>query len=121
MSINRQKFLNCRIRILADEFVNKNQFLEKDEWATIINIDHNTKQFLLRLDESIVIQGKLYKYAIAGTRLENQYLEMLFENVYLGCSVTLVPDSQFDIEKPFDLSWWRGGASAITSITLKDK
>jgi len=93
-------------------------FIERDLSATITNISQDERCLLLKMDVPLASKGIVYPYAITATRLEGDSYEMLIRDGMIGCSITWVSEDRMDISNPFDLSWWRGGASAITSIYL---
>ena len=45
-------------------------------------------------------------------------LDSLAKGDVLGCSLTWVPDDKDNLDEPMDLSWWRGGAAAITDLCI---
>lgn len=101
------------VKILVGECI------QADVSARIVDVDERGKQLLLRLDDPVVIAGNTYSHAVAGARLARDDLNTLLCVGLLGCAVTLVPKERFDPTKPFDLSWWRGGAADITSVRLE--
>lgn len=100
-------------KILAEEVI------PSDLDACIIAVDERGKQMALKLNHPAIIAGKVYTHAVVGARLASDDLSALLRKGLLGCAVTLVPEERFDPAKPFDLSWWRGGAAAITSVRLE--
>ena len=86
--------------------------------ATIADIDEEERIFLLELKEAAKTNGVVYHRAVATIRTPTVFSDTLLRNEYLGCGVTMVPNDKFDPKKPFDISWWRGGAAVITSLRL---
>lgn len=82
-----------------------------------ISSDVNTK-ILIVLDAPLIVGNITYTHAVATPRLAKDSLLDLANGRAIGCSVTWVPESKFDASRAFDLSWWRGGAVAITDVCL---
>ena len=105
--------IDKEIDIIANEYVEKNLL------ATIIMFSEDERKLLLKMDTPLNHGGIIYPYAIAATRLEGDSYTMLVNDGLIGCSITWVSKNRFDRDNPFNLSWWRGGASTISSIKLK--
>lgn len=101
-----------------DVKVRANYFIQVDLAARITYASEHDRKFLLELDTPMTISGVTYKHAIASPRLARDDLNVLLSNGVLGCSVTWVPKERFDQNKPLDLTWWRGGAAAVTDVML---
>lgn len=101
-----------KARILA------NDIIYLDLMAHITCIDEFDRKILLQLDSPVMISGNTFTYAVISPRLDKNNLSDLLKSGTLGCSVTWVPKDLFDPVKPFNLSWWRGGAAAITDVVL---
>ena len=99
--------------------VQASEWLEIELATVIRDADLASERSLLELDTPAEIGGRLYVFAVARPRLKNQGLSTLIESGRLSCNVTLVPSDRFDATLPFDVSWWRGGAAAITDIRLR--
>ena len=102
----------CAVKIRA------NDFLFRDIFAHVQIADEVERKMLLKLDMTLSVAGVLYKYAIASPRLAKNTLGDLLNTGVIGSAVTWVPDAKFDANKPLDVSWWRGGAAAVTDVFL---
>ena len=98
--------------------VGANDFVQQELAATIIMIDVENKTVLLGLDKPLINGNTKYQHIVMSARLAKDDLDTLANNRVLGCTVTWVPESQFSRADPFDLSWWRGGAAAITDVSI---
>ena len=98
--------------------VGANDFVQQELAATIIMTDVENKTVLLGLDKPLINGNTMYQHVVMSARLAKDDLDTLADNGVLGCSVTWVPESQFSRTDPFDLSWWRGGAAAITDVSI---
>lgn len=98
--------------------IRSNEFIERDISAFIVTIDTNNKSLLLELDKPIKSKGRMYRHVVALPRIPQDNLYTLNVSGILGCSVTWVPDDKYDPNNPMDLSWWRGGAAAITDLCI---
>ena len=97
--------------------VGANDFVQQELAATIM-ADVENKTVLLGLDKPLINGNTMYQHVVISARLAKDDLDTLANNGVLGCSVTWVPESQFSRTDPFDLSWWRGGAAAITDVSI---
>lgn len=95
-----------------------NDFVQKDLDAAIIEADTKNKKVLLRLEHPLINGNVKYQHAVASVRLARDDFDTLADVGVLGCSVTWVPEGKFSQKDPFSLSWWRGGAAAITDLRL---
>ena len=91
-----------------------NEFVEAEQIALIEDVNTDTQQLWLRLEHPLTVEDVSYAYAVASPRPERMLIHELLGGTPLGCSVTWVPRDQET--RRFDLSWWRGGAAAITDI-----
>lgn len=96
-----------------------NSFIDSEIAAHIVLVDDTEKKIVLKLDVALNVDGTFYTHAIASPRLERDELIQLSVNGVLGCTVTWIPETQFDVMRPLDVSWWRGGAAAITDVYLQ--
>ena len=96
--------------------IRKNEFVGQDLSATIVTIEADNKSILLKLDKPLEIASTTYLYVIAIPRSAKDSLDILIVDGTLGCSVTWVPEEEDNLNEPMDLSWWRGGAAAITDL-----
>jgi len=97
-------------------FIVANEFIEESLSVTILAFNEDKRQLLLKIQPSLIVKDIIYPYAIASTRLEGDDWKTLVQDALIGCSITWIPTDKFKINNPFDLSWWRGGATAITSM-----
>lgn len=95
-----------------------NEFVDQDLSGSIVMVDVGNKSILLELDEPLKSTSTTYRHVVASPRLSKDDLDSLDTTGVLGCSVTWVPDDKYDSNKPMDLSWWRGGAAAITDLCI---
>ena len=95
-----------------------NDFVAQDLSASIVTIDVDNKTVLLKLDEPLNHTSTTYRYIVAAPRLSKDDLGVLIVERVLGCSVTWVPDGKYNPNDPMDLTWWRGGAAAITDLCI---
>lgn len=86
--------------------------------AVIRAIDPDSKSLLLEFVPPVQIEAQAYPFAVAHPRLQRDNLGVLLRDGVLGCAVTCVPLDRHDSARPFDLSWWRGGAAAIVDLVL---
>jgi hypothetical protein len=96
----------------------RNDFIVDDQSAVIFTIDSTTNEILLKLDRSFKYKGTTYSHVVASPRLSRDDLGTLENHGILGCSLTWVPDTKFNIQNPMNLSWWRGGAAAISDLRI---
>lgn len=101
--------------------VRANEFIQTELAARVADVNEHDQKLLLNLATPLTISGVTYLYAIASPRLTSDDLNVLLSNGVLGCAVTWVPKNRFDHSNPFDLAWWRGGAAAVTDVTLTDR
>tara|TARA_Y100001001_G_C7821959_1_gene243797 strand:- start:205 stop:534 length:330 start_codon:yes stop_codon:yes gene_type:complete len=97
-------------------FVRNNEFIDQDLSALVTFVDESNQTLLLEFDNPLVNKDTSYSYAIASPRLAKDSIDSLIATGVLGCSVTWVPDGKFNKDEPMDLSWWRGGAVAVTDL-----
>jgi len=95
-----------------------NDFIPQDLSASIVTIDEDKQTILLELDEPLKHTSTMYSRVVASPRLSKDDLGSLATDGVLGCSVTWVPDDKYNLDEPMDLSWWRGGAAAITDLCI---
>jgi len=95
-----------------------NDFLQKKIIATVAMISPDNKSMLLNLDESLLYGNIVYKRVITSPRVSKDDLDVLSNDGVLGCSAIWVPESKYNNRNPFDISWWRGGAAAITDMSI---
>lgn len=86
--------------------------------AVVQAIEVDSKSLLLEFVVAAQIGAHTYPLAVAHPRLLRDDLGILVREGVLGCALTCVPREHYDATRPFDLSWWRGGAAAIADILL---
>lgn len=96
-----------------------NDFFPQEISAHVVLVSEADKRILLKLDMVLSVAGVHYEYAIASPRLAKNSIGDLLDAGVLGSAVTWVPESRFDANRPLDLSWWRGGAAAVTDVCLE--
>ena len=96
----------------------ENDFVGRDVVATIVDVSEDYKAMLLEIVERFEIDMRHYKYVVVKSRLENDSFKSLVLNKISGCGATWVSEQNYNPQNPFDTSWWRGGAAAITSLKL---
>ena len=106
--------INKKVVIFENDFVTENSF------AKIIDISIDNEQLLLQLDKIVTCETNIYNYVIATQRHVGRGLERLERGLTFGCGLNWISDARYNPANPFDLSWWRGGATAIASIQLAE-
>lgn len=86
--------------------------------AVIRAINLDSKSLLLEFLMPAQIGAQIHPFAVARPRLQRDDLGVLLADGALGCAVTCVPRERYNASKPFDLSWWRGGAAAVADVVL---
>lgn len=107
-----EKLIGRKICIIENEFVSNSTL------GIIEKYDSFNNKFLIRLDKKLNINGTEFNYVVASIRLNNNSLNDIVTNKSVGCALTWVPVSIFNQDDPMDLSWWRGGATAISDVVL---
>ena len=107
---------NNALLVGRDVKVCSNEFIQMDLVMRIAYISEHSQTLLLEFSDPINISGVTYTHAVAAPRLARDDLNVLLTNGVLGCAITWVPKERFDQSKPLDLTWWRGGAAAITDV-----
>lgn len=97
-------------------FIRGNDFLDQDSEALVLKVDDASQTLLLELASPIEMKNITYCYVVASTRLDAHSLDLLISNGVLGCAITWIPEGKYNPSNPMDLSWWRGGAAAITDL-----
>jgi len=109
---NIGSLLSRHATVLANDFV----LLTIAGFIRFISQETNT--LVIELDSPLELEGRRYSWVVASPRLERDSLDTLLSLKSLSCGVTWVPDERFNRDVPFDVSWWRGGAAAITDIVI---
>ena len=81
-------------------------------------INTNNKSVIIKLDDPFVYKDVRCEYFITSSRYVDQNFDSFLLKKILTCGFTRIPPAQIDSEKPFDLSWWRGGIAFIGNIQL---
>lgn len=110
--MNGSPLIGRKVRVIS------NDFIQTDSAAHITYASEPEKKLLLEIDAPIIISGVTYTHAVASPRLSKDDLNTLLKSGTLGCSIIWVSKDRFNQSKPLDLSWWRGGAAAITDVML---
>lgn len=101
-------------------FIRGNEFANQDLSAQVAVMDTDNQKLLLEFDNPLVSNSTSYSRAVASPRLSKDSVDSLLVDGVLGCSVTWVPDGKYNNSEPLDLSWWRGGAAAITDLFISN-
>lgn len=99
-------------------FVRGNDFVGAQSVGRVLFVELESNSILIELDTPVHSNGSHYTHAIASPRLARDSLATLLSTGMLGCGVTWIPNTRFRTSTPFDLSWWRGGATAIVDIVM---
>lgn len=98
--------------------IKANDFSSSDLLAYVRGASDLEQKILLKFDQPLVIGNITYSHAVISPRLARDDIRTLLSKGALGCAVTWVPAGRFDPTKPFDVSWWRGGAAAVADAVL---
>lgn len=110
--MSKANIINKTIEILP------NDFNISSSHATIEDISLDLTSGLLKLKAPYQYNHKAYRYVVARARGTDAKFDELLRDGKLDCNLYWISVDLFDISKPFDVSWWRGGAAAITTIKL---
>lgn len=99
--------------------IKANDFVQSDLLAYVQESSDLDQKILLALALPLIVANVTYSHAVISPRLAKDGIDTLLGKGLLGCAVTWVPVARFDLNKPFDVSWWRGGGAAITDVTLE--
>lgn len=98
--------------------IRANDFVDAPTHGCIRFIDETSNSVAIELGITLEVGGVRYEWAVASPRLARDNLDTLINAGVLGCGVTWVSNSKFDLNVPFDLSWWRGGGGAVADLVL---
>lgn len=98
--------------------VRANDFVEAPISGCIRFVDMATNTVVIKLDAPLHAGDLQYEWAVASPRLMRDDIDTLNNSGVLSCGITWVPNARFNPNTPFDLSWWRGGAAAISDVVL---
>jgi hypothetical protein len=101
--------------------IQMNDFIDTPTYGHIQFVDVTKDSVAIKLDSPLQTGNARYEWVIASARLQRDNLDTFVTNKTLGCSITWIPNPRFNINSPFDLSWWRGGAAAIADILLRNE
>ncbi len=101
-----------RVQVQADGL------FEEPVDAVVVAEDPASKSLLLQFSRTVVIGSEQFEFAVSRGRNEQQSFDILCPQGTVGCALTCVPASRYDPSRPFDVSWWRGGAAAIADLVL---
>ena len=86
--------------------------------AVVLAEDVASKSLQLRFTQPVVVDAQRFDFAVSKVRLRRDSLDTLLSVGTVGCALTCVPPNRMDPARPFDTSWWRGGAAAIADLVL---
>ncbi len=104
---------NQKIVIHPNDFIGNNVV-----HAYIVHINKEKDKLLLQLKNPLEYKNRIYNRVVIQQRHENGALSDLKNKGYYSCNAIWIPNEKFDENIPFDTSWWRGGAAAVTSISI---
>jgi hypothetical protein len=84
--------------------------------GTVHSIDQDRLVASVDFGDGLVLSGVSFSHAVVSVRYQSQSLLDLFRGLEVVCAVTLIPHGRFIYERPFDLSWWRGGWAGIAGV-----
>ena len=96
----------------------ENDLFWKSNTAIIRAVDVDIKSLLLEMFFQEQVDKQTCIFVIAQVRYLNNDLSNLIEGNVLHCNLTCIPSDRFNPDKPFDLSWWRGGSAMIAGVIL---
>ena len=111
-SLYANAFVGRRIRVRADDL------FEGPIEAVVIAQDPVSDALLLRFSPTAVVDAERFEFAVSSVRNERESLDTLRQRGTAACALTFVPVSRYDPARPFDHTWWRGGAAAIADLIL---
>lgn len=77
-----------------------------------------SESILIKVVHPFVFEGTKYEYLVASPRHEGDSFGTLGQGENVFCSLIRVTEEQAMSNKPFDLSWWRGGGALIGTVIL---
>jgi hypothetical protein len=101
--------------------IRANDFVDMPTSGCIKYADVETNTMVIELDVPLRVGNLQYDWVVASPRLARDDMDTLINVGVLGCGITWIPNERFNPNAPFDLSWWRGGAAAISDIVLSGK
>ena len=107
-----KQLVGNKVRIL------ENDLFEKSNVAIIRAIDVDNKSLLLEVSFQKQVDQQTPVFVVAQVRYCNNDLSNLIAGNVLHCNLTCIPRDRYNLEKPFDLSWWRGGDTIIAGVIL---
>lgn len=96
----------------------ENDLFGRSNVAIIRAIDVDNKSLLLEISFQEQADKQASVFVVAQVRYRNNDLSNLIERNVLHCNLTCIPRDRYNPEKPFDLSWWRGGGTMIAGVIL---
>lgn len=105
-----KSILNQKVKIIPD------LELETVEGVIILVEEENMQEIIIRLLTPFNHEGVNFEYLIASPRHEGNSFDKLQAGDGFICSVLRIPPEQINSDKPFDTSWWRGGAAFIGDV-----
>jgi hypothetical protein len=95
--------------------ISPNELFESGSEGSVVA--HEGQVITIKLSAPVQLpDGKSCSHVVASVRHMNRtILEVLNGNPVL-CALTLVPNDKFNMGKPCDVSWWRGGGAVIGDL-----
>lgn len=93
-----------------------NEFIPHRISAKIEVIDDEGQSVVLSLNEVAITSGGQASHAVAKIRTSGMSYLQARVGDRIASSVIWVPDRNYSSDRPFDTTWWRGGAAAIADI-----
>ncbi len=98
--------------------IQANDFAQSDLLTHVRDTCGIEKKNLLELELPISVGNDTYSHAVISPRQGRDNIDAFFSGKPLSSAVTWIPTNRFNPNKPFDISWWRGGAAAIADVML---
>lgn len=80
-----------------------------DEQSDVVSI-------LLALEEGIEVESQKYNYLVGSPRHVGRTIADVIGGNQVAFSFVMITDDRAKSANPFDISWWRGGASLLADI-----
>jgi hypothetical protein len=92
--------------------------VNKGSSGRILAVSPDDSTVAIRLSEPLEWKNVIYSYVIASVRHEGRTMGELLSGHSVLCAITWISAERFDHNRPFDLSWWRGGPAGIADLKL---
>lgn len=106
-----KQILSRRIGIIPDEDEPPRVIV-----GEVLAVRRSVETVVLELIEDVEVDNQEVTYAVASARHEGVTFHCLSKGESILCGVTFATSAQFKKDKPFDVSWWRGGAARISTL-----